>query len=445
MRRHRRLLVVLLGLVALSVGLAACGGDDSGGAAEAPATEPAPAEAPATPPAEPPAPAVPEPPAPAPAEPEAPEPPTGPEPAPAAGAAPAEFSFTIAEGWSAAFVDEGIKPDLALDAAGAPGITYIDEDFDGWIRFASAAEDWQPQTVAEGYFYGPIGLSYDLDGQPHVVWHDHQDANVDLNLGDLTHAARDGSTWTIESAADPGHDGWDSTITIAEDGVIRAAGIEPSQFGFDNGVEYYERRDGAWVVEPVGSGPIAYEFNVSLAVSPDRLPALSYFNDGAGDLELATFDGSAWNIEKVATEGTTGMFSSLVFDAEGREHISFFETTDGTGLIHYAVRDGEGWTIEEVAPLDDVTLGQTGARRNSAIALGPDGAPRIVLSDRSTLSYAVRTDSGWEVEPIVTAGEAPLGQLVSFQLAQDGTPHLTFFEETSAGPLKGLVAYVTSS
>ena len=339
MKGQRRVLVVLLGLAALAVGLAGCGGDESGGSSEAPASapvEPSPAEPPAPPETEPPAPAVPEPLPPP--EAEANEPPSAqadPEPTPDGATASAEFSFTTAEGWSTTFVDEGIKPDLALDASGAPGIAYINEDFNGWIRFASAAEDWQPQTLTEGYFYGPIGLSYDPEGRPHVVWHDHQDASVDL-------------------------DGWDSTIAIGEDGVVRAAGIEPSQFGFDNGVEYYERRDGAWSVEPVGSGPIVYEFNVSLAVGPDALPSLSYFNDGVGNLELASFDGSSWEIETVASDGTTGMFSSLAFDADGREHISFFESTEGSGLIHYAVRDGDGWTIEEVARLDDVQLGQTG-------------------------------------------------------------------------------------
>jgi hypothetical protein len=59
------------------------------------------------------------------------------------------------------------------------------------------------------------------------------------------------------------------------------------------------------------------------------------------------------------------------------------------------------------------------------------------------MSYAVRGADGWEVKELVRAGGAPLGQLVSFRLGADGTPHLSFFEVTSSGPLEGLVAYVT--
>ena len=109
----------------------------------------------------------------------------------------------------------------------------------------------------------------------------------------------------------------------------------------------------------------------------------------------------------------------------------------------YAVRDGGSWTVEEVGTLDDVSLGMTGARRNSSLALDAEGAPHVAFSDQSVLRYATRTDDGWEVEDIVTAGDRPLGQLVSLKLDGLGKPHLTFFEVTSAAPVGGLVVYLT--
>jgi len=450
MMRQRRVPAVLLGLIVLAVLLAACGGGESSSdpqppaaTSEAPASDPAAAVAESEPP---------------PVEAEQtlvePEPPVADDPEVAEpessetlgdAGVPDQLSFTLAAGWQTTFVDEGIKPDIALDASGTPGVAYMRKALDGWVRFASATDGWQVETVAECYFYGPIGLAFDPDAGPHVVWHDHQDSSFNLDKGDLAYGVHEDSAWVVEAAADAGHDGWDSTIAIGSGGVVRAAGVEPVQFGLENGVEYYERRDGTWVVQPSGSGPIPYEFNVSLALDGDGFPALTSFEAVDGDLVFASFDGSAWSMEIVASEGTVGMFSSLAFDAEGQPHISFFETAEATtGIIHYASRDADGgWTVEEIAELNDVELGMTGTRRNSAIAVDATGVPHVVLSDRSVLSYAVRGVDGWEVEELAQAGAAPLGQLVSFQLGADGTPHLSFFEVTSSGPLEGLVAYVT--
>ena len=355
------------------------------------------------------------------------------------------LAASIIEGWSATEIGPGAKPVLALDAGGSPAIAYLLEDLSqGFVAFAAAAEGWKPDTFIEGYFYGPIGLAFDAQDRPNIVYHDHQDDSFDPGLGDLTYALRDGSAWQIAAAEDDGHDGWDSTIAIAPDGIVRAAGVDPSQFGSADGVEYYELSDGVWSVTAIGSGPIAYEFNVSLAVSPDGLPALSYYNDLDGDLIFASFDGADWNLETVTADGDVGKFSSLQFDADGRPHISFFEDLGGaSGRVLYASRDGGTWTVEEIGTLEDVSQGMTGARRNSSLALDAQGAPHVAFSDESVLRYATRTDAGWEVQDIVSAGDRPLGQLVSLKLDALGTPHLAFFEVTSAGPLAGLVVYLT--
>lgn len=353
-----------------------------------------------------------------------------------------ELSASISEGWSSTVVGEGTKPVLALDSTGSPAIAYLVEDLGGFVSFASAVGGWSPDRLVEGYFYGPIGLAFDLQDRPNIVYHDHQATGFDQALGDLTHAIRDGDGWVVSAAEDDGHDGWDSTVLVGSDGIVRAAGIDPSQFDRTDGVEYYELRDGVWSVNAIGSGPIAYEFNVSLALSPAGLPALTYYDDRAGDLIFASFDGSSWTLDTVASEGDVGKFSSLAFDAEGRPHISFFDDLGGTsGRILYAVRDGDLWTVEEVGVLDNVRQGMTGTRRNSSLALDAGGVPHVAFSDEGTIRYAIRSDAGWDVQEIASAGERPLGQLVSLALDSTGTPHLAFYE--AAG--RGLVVYLTRS
>ncbi len=75
--------------------------------------------------------------------------------------------------------------------------------------------------------------------------------------------------------------------------MVRAAGVDPAQFGREDGVEYYELSGGEWEVTAIGSGPVEYEWNVGLAAGPDGLPSISYYDQEAADMMWAGFDGSA--------------------------------------------------------------------------------------------------------------------------------------------------------
>ncbi len=125
-------------------------------------------------------------------------------------------------------------------------------------------------------------------------------------------------------------------------------------------------------------------------------------------------------------------------------HIVFFEEGNGNGgRVMYAVRDENGWTLEAVGELTDVRQGMTGARRITSVALDAQGVPHVAFSDVGVISYATRTESGWKVEEIVSAGDRVLGQLVSLKVGANGTAHIAFYEVTQASPLDGLVVYLS--
>jgi hypothetical protein len=297
----------------------------------------------------------------------------------------------------------------------------------------------------DGYFYGPIGLAFSPDGVPHIAYHDHQDTEFKPDKGDLTLAVGDDS-WTITPATDDGHDGWDSTIAIGPDGLVRAAGIDPAQFDSTDGVEYYELSGGRFSTIAVGSGPVDYEFNVSLAVDPDGNPALTYYDTTNADLMFASRRDGAWSVEAVDTAGDTGRYSSLAFDDAGTAHISYLRL-DGTseGTVRYATNKDGSWITTDIDTLSSLRTGFTGARRVTSIAVDATQRPHIIYSDESVVRHAAATDGVWAATQIVTAGDRALGQLVSFALADDGTAHLAIFEVTAESPLNGVVAYITSS
>ncbi len=352
------------------------------------------------------------------------------------------LTMSVALGWTATSLGSGVKPVVALDGNGAPGVAWILERVgDGFIAYANAADGWDRQLALEGYFYGPIGLAFDPEGAPNIAIHDHQADGFDPELGDLVRLHRDGDRWEQDTAHDDGHDGWDSTIVIGADGVIHAAGVDPVQFGRQDGVEYYRNAGDGWEVTQIGSGPVPYQYNVGLALDPTGSPALTYYNDTEGDLVFADLEEGSWVLETVASEGDVGKYSSLAYDPQGRAAVTFFEQTGGTeGNIVFAVRDGDAWALETVGQLTGFAEGN--ARRNSSLAFDTQGRAHVAYSDTTGVWYAVRDDAGWQTEQIVTA-DLPLGQLVSLVLDGSDTPHLVLYEITSSSPLDGTVAYLT--
>jgi len=339
-----------------------------------------------------------------------------------------EATSAAAGGWTVTAVARGVKPTLALDAEGNPAVTYVRQGVGGWVEFASADDDWKPTRIAEGNYAGPADLEFDGEGRPHVAWHDHELAEVSSRYGNLVHAVREGETWEVATARDQGHDGFQTSLAVGG-GVVHAAGIEPVQYQTDQGVEHYVLRNGAWSVASIGTGALEYEYDVSLALTADGLPALTYFDDRAGALVYAEEKGGSWRLERVIS-GESGEFSSLALDDAGVAHIAF---SDEEGRVGYAVRVDSGWSIEEV--------GRGKGRTPVALALAADGEPRIAFADRRSLSFATRDDGSWRVEQVATAGTRPFGQRVSLALDEKGIPHLAAFELTRSKPLRGVVLY----
>jgi len=78
-------------------------------------------------------------------------------------------------------------------------------------------------------------------------------------------------------------------------------------------------------VESIGSGDLTYQYSTSIAVDPDGSPHIACYDQGGKDLALASRGDAGWDITHIDTDGETGLFSSLVIDADGRFHVSYFE------------------------------------------------------------------------------------------------------------------------
>lgn len=349
--------------------------------------------------------------------------------------------------WSIAEIGSGIKPAFALDREDVAHVAFLTEADHGTVFYATnSSGDFELTTVAEGYFYGPVDIAVGPNGTPYIAYHDHQETAFKPELGDEVVADLSSGTWRLTTVIHDGHDGWDNSIVIDSAGNWHTAAVDPAQFGSEAGVEYATNRGGTVQVQAVGSGPANYEFGTSIQLNPSGAPAIAYYDSEEQQLEYATLTDTGWSVEVVDDEGDVGRYASLAFDSAGNPHISYFlRESNSSGTVRYAYWDGSKWNFENVDSLDDIRTGQVGARKITALALDEENIPHLAYTDRSRLIYAVKNDSGWRSQQVISADADPLGQLVEVALDSEGNPHLIWFVATSFSPLAGTVMYASGS
>lgn len=355
-----------------------------------------------------------------------------------------EISLT----WEVQEVGEGIKPAFAIDEEGVAHVAFLTEADHGGLFYAQNRDGgFEVETVSEGYFYGPIDLALSPSGEPIIAYHDHQALQVDMALGDEVIAHLTESGWDLTTVADDGHDGWDNSIAVDDAGVWHTAAIEPSQFGFVNGVEYATLIDGVVTVVPVGSGPIKYEFGTSIQLDPSGSPSVAYYNDRDQQLEFASLGAGGWSVEVVDDQGDAGRYAALVYDADGDPHIAYYVAESReSGTVRYAWKEASAWQTENVGILQNLQMGQIGARKITSLAIDKEGSLHLAYTDRDRLIYARRTDNGWAGQEVVEPGSRALGQLVELAIGSNGSPHLLWFDAVSTSPsLEGIVRYAVGN
>ncbi len=350
--------------------------------------------------------------------------------------------------WRTEEVGAGIKPAFAIDDAGVIHVAFLTEEEHGGVFYANnTSGSFEIETIAEGYFYGPVDIAVSADGVPTIAYHDHQDPEFKDELGDEVVAALLDGKWELTTVADEGHDGWDNAIVLDAQTNWHTASIDPAQFGSQSGVEYATNAGGSLEVSQVGSGPINYEFGTSIALGPDGAPGITYYNDGEKRLEFAFLGPDGWSVEVVDANGDAGRYSALAYDANGNPHISYFVASNReSGTVRYASWDGSQWQIEDVDNLENIRMGHIGARKITSLVIDTDGEPHLVYSDQDLIIYARKDADSWTMQEVVTAGDQPLGQLVELALDGDENPHLIWFQPTSFSPvLTGKVMHTSGS
>ena len=365
--------------------------------------------------------------------------PTSPPASSSEATSPPATTSTAKYAWEVSEVDDrGAKPSIAVDASGVPHIAFMSEDRPGFVKSAVPNGGvWDVSTVTTGYLYGPLDIALDQDGSPHIVWHNHD--NEDGAYGRLVNRE-----WVATDIPSSGHDGWDINVAIDSNGSPHILGVDPSQFGSRNGLEYATLDGDTWTVEDVGTGALPYEFGNSIKVDSQNRPHVVWFDDDGQDLKYALKDANGWTISTVEDAGDVGRYPSLTLDQDDNPVVSYFQTlSPSSGVIRLARWDGSVWNTQRVGQLDDVFPGFFGARKNSSVVVDADGNPIVAYSDESVVKLASWNGTDWDIDTEATAGGDEFGQQVSLALDPQGALHLTFADvsrKTQPGVL-GSVMY----
>lgn len=241
--------------------------------------------------------------------------------------------------WTLEKIGRGIKPALAIDAGDTPHVAFLTELMEGAVFYATnGSGEWRTATVADGYFYGPVDIDVTAEGRPYIAYHDHEAGSFRPELGAGVVVFAQGETWELVRLEDPGHDQWDTDIAVEDDGTWHLAGIDPQQFGSQDGLEYATNAFGALRVKQVGSGPLPYEFGVSIEIAPGGAVGISYFDASGADLgyaEREPGEAGGWTVATVDSDGDVGRYSSLAYDGEGHRTL--------TSLTSPSAAAGAGW------------------------------------------------------------------------------------------------------
>jgi hypothetical protein len=348
----------------------------------------------------------------------------------------------------AASLDGGAKPGIALTRDGNPVIAYMEESNDGFVKVARRDGDgWAIEEISTGYFYGPLDIAISHDDTVHVAYHDHQGLTLNLNRGDAVYAvSTTPGVWEVAPVVDRGHDGWHNRLTTDVDDQPHMSGIDPAEFG-GQGVEYYGiDASGAWFVETIGTGPQTYQFATSVAVTQRGTPYITYYSQEGRDLGIGVRNGADdWTLSLIDEEGDVGLFSELVIDSSGRFHVSYLARQGLRGaVIKYATRPSAGgaWVITEVGTLDNILIGQSGARHATSIALDSSGTPWIAYVDTTQVRVATLDGGKWRSDRAAEPLSQATGQLISLSIAGDGTLHIAYYDSPRAGFAAGVIMYV---
>lgn len=235
---------------------------------------------------------------------------------------------------------------------------------------------------------GPVGkycsLEIDSDTHFYISYH-HKDQG-------LKFAWHDGTNWTIE-VVDPGQN-----VGLYTSLKLRGGKLYISYYA-QGKLKLATKDEADWTIEVVDASADDVGKYSKLQLDENDNPLIAYYDATNADVKLARFDGTAWQIETVDSDGDVGRFVELAY-WQPFIFLFYYDFTNGDLKMAYKGEAGS-WQIKSI-----YTDGDVGTWPSACVS--PMGHIHLAFQDegRQNLIYGYLDDvtTNWQFEKVDTEG-----------------------------------------
>jgi hypothetical protein len=315
----------------------------------------------------------------------------------------------------------GWYPSIAIDSSGFVHFSYWASE--PWRLFYATTKGgmWSFEIVETGapYYYTSIAL--DSSDNPYISYYD-------ALAGELSYARRVGSggncgyeNWVLTGT-------WDCQVVDSADDVGSYSSLALDSSDLPH-ISYRDATNDRLKYARMISIPLGWQIETltsggtfaSLALDGSDTPHVGFVGDGGNGAWYAHKGGVAWDYEYIDAALDSVFGTSLALDSGGTPHISYWNSD--TAEVRYAVRVSSGgncgngkWDCETVAS----------AELGGETALAMDGSDTFHLAYTGSLSYTIKSDGSWAIEPIPSY----VGQFSSLELDSSSNPSISYYDAT---------------
>ena len=316
---------------------------------------------------------------------------------------------------------------LSLDRAGAPHLSFKDNDEKNLLYARRGPEGWEVEVADDSQSVGRDSkIAIDPDGHPHIVYNDGANWTT-------KYAFFDGQEWNSTTILDITGFGQQMNIAIDDDGGVHVLLADESN-SFAPRLIYARPTPEGWSRETVAAASQEGFWYNSIQIH-NGIPYIAHLpvdlaDDAPRELRLSHRVGDdEWSTEAIPVDGPRlGAYTPLGFGPDGHPQIAYHIRTSedfSAGTLHLARFDGDQWTTILVDDRDAAGL-------YLDMAVDPWGRAHIIYGERNsaTLRYARYHEGEWLRIDLADLGTGPLlgSWLPAIAVDARGIPHLSFHD-----------------
>ena len=300
--------------------------------------------------------------------------------------------------WTREYVDaSGRGTSLAADAAGNVHISYGANKGGLSYGFRPAGVNTKWYTMVLGGGVSFTNLKLDQRSTPRIC--------ATYFTLPLRYAHLEDKGWQIEEIAPEDNMSVQAecSVAIGPDGTPHLSWyrIPPNDHTYAH-MRYAYLKDGVWLMKTLDFDMQTGKWN-SMLIDPQGHPEISYDCFVKGLMKVASWNGTDWTIRIVDSRGahgddySLGMGSSLMLDAQGIPHVSYYTDTE----VRHAWLDGQTWKVETV---EKVTPSGSAYDYRTTLLLDREGTLHVSYEDNGVLKHAFKEGDQWRVQVIAGTG-----------------------------------------